>query len=71
MKIVLDVQLNGELKENDIIVFKNVKWQVMSKTKFFANNLEAQRLVNQATDKKIKALEKNLVELAKIIKEKK
>ena len=71
MKIVLDVQLNGELKENDIIVFKNGKWQVMSKTKFFANNLEAQRLVNQATDKKIKALEKNLVELAKIIKEKK
>lgn len=70
MKIVLDVQLNGELKENDIIVCVKGKWTVVSKTNFLADVLEAQHLKNASYEESIKKLEDNLKELALIVKEK-
>jgi hypothetical protein len=66
MKIVLDVELNREPKENDLIVFKGGKWQVITKKEFLAS----QEKINLNVDKKLKDLEENLVKLAKIVKEK-
>lgn len=66
MKIVLDVELNREPKENDLIVFKGGKWQVITKKEFLAS----QEKINLNIDKKLKDLEENLVKLAKIVKEK-
>lgn len=66
MKIVLDVELNREPKENDLIVFKGGKWQVITKKEFLAN----QEKINLNVDEKLKDLEENLVKLAKIVKEK-
>jgi len=66
MKIVLDVELNREPKENDLIVFKGGKWQVISKKEFLAS----QEKINLNVDEKLKDLEENLVKLAKIVKEK-
>lgn len=40
MKIVLDLTLNGEPKENDIIVFQSGKWKVISKESFFAKHIK-------------------------------
>jgi len=88
MKIVLDLTLKGELKENDIIICKNGKWCVISKESFLANitkkhhddivNLENElkSLSKWAEDElalrdeKIQKLQKDLVSLAKIVKEK-
>lgn len=66
MKIVLDVELNREPKENDLIVFKGGKWQVITKKEFLAS----QEKINLNVDEKLKDLEENLVKLAKIVKEK-
>lgn len=66
MKIVLDVELNREPKENDLIVFKGGKWQVITKKEFLAS----QEKINLNVDEKLKNLEENLVKLAKIVKEK-
>lgn len=66
MKIVLDVELNREPKENDLIVFKKGKWQVISKKEFFAS----QERINLDSSKKIDELKNDLVKLAKIVKEK-
>ena len=37
MKIVLDLKLDREPKENDVIVFQNGCWKVISKESFLAN----------------------------------
>ena len=34
MKIVLELKTNGAMQENDVIVFLNGKWQVVSKNIF-------------------------------------
>ena len=66
MKIVLDVELNREPKENDLIVFKKGKWQVISKKEFLAS----QERFNLDSSKKIDELKNDLVKLAKIVNEK-
>lgn len=66
MKIVLDVELNREPKENDLIVFKKGKWQVISKKEFLAS----QERFNQDFADKLENLKDDLVKLAKIVKEK-
>lgn len=66
MNIVLDVSCGKELKENDVIVFKNGKWQVISKEMFFANCDKKQFELAR----KIAKMEKDIVSLAKIVKEK-
>ena len=77
MKIVLDLKVDRDLRDNDIIVFKDNAWRVISKESFFARHNEAQArevLMLQKNDKKlaleIEKLQKDLVELAKIVKEK-
>lgn len=70
MNVVLDIELNGELKENDMIVFKNGKWKVVSKESFISKYLVDQKKVNDRLEKKINELEENLLKLAKIVKEK-
>ena len=66
MKIVLDVELNREPKENDLIVFKGGKWQVITKKEFLAS----QERFNQDFADKLENLKDDLVKLAKIVKEK-
>ena len=70
MKIVLDIQLDGELKENDIIVYKDKKWKVVSKESFFAKHNEKQNKEIGSLKKDVEKLKKDLVNLAKIVKEK-
>lgn len=70
MKIVLDIEINGEPKEDDVIVFKNGKWKVISKESFLAKMLENQRKVNLKNDERMKELEDNLLKLTKLVKEK-
>lgn len=70
MKIVLDIEINGEPKEDDVIVFKSGKWKVVSKESFLAKMLENQRKVNLENSKRMKELEDNLLKLTKLVKEK-
>ena len=70
MKIVLDIKLDKDLKENDIIVYKNGSWTVISKESFLAKSLNDQRLENAKLEEHIKKLQNDLVNLAKIVKEK-
>ena len=67
MKIVLEVKTIDEaLRNNDIIVYKNGGWTAISKESFFAKQKE----VNKSLDERLSKLEKDLVNLAKIVKEK-
>lgn len=43
MKIVLDLTLDRQPKENDVIVFQNGKWRVISKESFLANHIKDNR----------------------------
>ena len=70
MNIVLDVKNAKEIKENDILIYKNGKWTIVSKESFFASYLEEQRKLNNKYEEHIEKLEKDLVNLAKIVKEK-
>ena len=70
MKIVLDIDERTKINENDIIVFKDGKWAVMSKESFLANYVNSQRTLNKKYEKRISKLENDLVALAKIVKEK-
>lgn len=70
MKILIDIETLGEPKENDIIVFRDGEWKVISKESFFARNVNEQRAINNGYEKRIEKLEKDLVALAKIVKEK-
>ena len=68
MKIVLDVQLEGELKENDIIVFKDGKWRSVSKKSFFAKEAMVRRDADNSLKQRIETLEHDMAMLAEIIK---
>lgn len=70
MKILIDIETLGEPRENDVIVFRDGKWKVISKESFFARNVNEQRAINNGYEKRIEKLEKDLVALAKIVKEK-
>ena len=70
MKIVLDLKINREPKENDLIVYKNGQWCVLSKESFLAKTEGKQMLKNQEFEKRIEKLQKDLISLAKIVKEK-
>lgn len=70
MKIVLDLKLDGQPKENDVIVYKNGQWRVISKESFLAKSKERQMLKNKEFEKQIEKLQKDLISLAKIVKEK-
>lgn len=43
MKIVLDLTLDGQPKENDVIVFQSGKWRVIPKESFFAKHIKDNR----------------------------
>lgn len=70
MKIVLDLNVDREPKENDIIAYKNGNWIVISRESFLAKYINAQRLKNKKLENDIEKLQKDLVNLAKIVKEK-
>lgn len=77
MKIVLDLKLDGQPKENDIIIFQNGNWKVITKESFFAKHINDNRQSFAAIERnekkleeKIGRLQKDLVALAKIVKEK-
>ncbi len=60
MKIVLDIQENKEMKENDIIVFKNGKWTVVSRDSFLAK-------IKELHYKDISCLSAKIDDLSKLI----
>lgn len=68
-KLVLDVKIDRDLKENDIIVYKN-GWTIVSKKDFLASELVKLKDQNVELEKKIEKLEVNLKKLATIVKEK-
>ena len=70
MKIVLDVKVNGQLKENDILVFRNGCWTAISKESFLAKVVSEQKMKNEKYEEEISKLHSDLVSLAKIVKEK-
>ena len=81
MKIVLDLKTSETLSENDIIVYKDDSWCVISKESFLANHTNENRkkekelddkinLVKSNLEEEIKKIQKDLVSLAKIVKEK-
>lgn len=69
MKLVLDIE-EQELHENDIIIFKNGRWEIISKNSFLAEISKEHNLSVLENEKRFERLEKDLVELAKIVKEK-
>ena len=70
MKIVLDVKSNDKLKENDLIVCVNGQWSVVSRESFLTPYVNRQREKNFEFEREIEKLQKDLVALAKIVKEK-
>lgn len=88
MKIVLDLKVNREPKENDIIIYKDGSWTVISKESFLAKHINENRQsfidienneqkldekidkTKEDLEKDIQKLQKDLVALAKIVKEK-
>lgn len=70
MKIVLDVESNIEPKENDLFIFKDGRWKVISKENFLAKLVENQQKENLKLEREISELKDNLSKLAKLVKEK-
>ena len=88
MKIVLGLKLDRQPKENDIIIFQNGNWKVISKESFLAKHINENRQsfidiekneqkldekidkTKEDLEKDIQKLQKDLVALAKIVKEK-
>ena len=66
MNIVLDVDLKGQVKENDMLVIKNGKWTVVKRDEIFGDFMRKQK----EQEEEIKAIKEDLKNLAKIIKEK-
>ena len=58
MKIVLDIQTNNELKENDIIIWKNGKWTIVHKESFLAKFKEQHYNDIVNLEKELKSLSK-------------
>ena len=70
-KLVIDVEINEKLlKENDIIVYRDSKWQVISRDSYIGEFLTKQNDKNEEVEKRIEKLENNLLKLAQIVKEK-
>lgn len=76
MKVVLDLKLDREPKENDVIVFQNNVWKVISKESFFAKHIienrqsfksidENERKLDEKIDKTKEKLEKDIQKLQK------
>lgn len=63
-KIVLDLHAE-QIKDNDIIVYRNNKWLVLSRESFLAPYIERQRHKDLVMGEKIKELEDNLSTLNK------
>ena len=77
MKIVLDLKSDRDPKENDVIIFKNNAWTVVSRESFLSKYTEMQAkelngLQGQinALNTQIEKLQGDLVKLAIIVKEK-
>ena len=71
MKIVLDIEVDvSSLNNNHVIVYRNGRWTAISKESFLSRELKEQRATNEELSARIKKLEANLVELAKVVKEK-
>lgn len=66
MKIVLEIEQNRELKEDDIIIYRNGKWCITSKN-YFLNEIGQKQ---DSLENRVSDLESNLLKLAQIVKEK-
>ncbi len=68
MKIVLDVV--GEPKENDLIIFKDGKFKVVSRESFMSSYVKKHEDDKLELNQRIKTLESDLIKIAKLVKEK-
>lgn len=50
MKIVLDLKTNGAIQENDVIIFLNGKWQVVSKNIFLDETFRQNKEIKEELD---------------------
>lgn len=50
MKIVLDLKTNGAIQENDVIIFLNGKWQVVSKNIFLDETFRQNKELKEELD---------------------
>ena len=71
MKVVLEVKTLGEPKENCVIAYKKGEWVAMPREQFLSYAVNGQRLLNKSHEERLAKIERDLVKLAKIIKEKK
>ena len=73
MNVVLEVVADTELKEGDIIAYKNGQWTKVSKASYLGSVDKKITELNETIvelNEKINELEKTIVDIAKIIKEK-
>jgi hypothetical protein len=69
-KLVIDIQSAGEPEENDVIAFSGGCWKAVPRESFLARYIDLQRKENQGFREDISKLQRDLVSLAKIVKEK-
>ena len=70
MEIVLNIQTDGKLQDEDIIIRRKGKWVAISKSRFLSDVLDKQKKVNESLAEDIGEIRKDLSKLAKIVKEK-
>lgn len=69
MKTIIDIA-GGIPRENDILVFRKGQWAPTTKESLLRELLNKQSEINSNYEKRISQLEQDLVNLAKIVKEK-
>ena len=68
--LVIELKIDRDLRDDDIIVYRDKHWQVINKKTFIAKEIADQREINDANEKRIEKLENDVLKLALIIKEK-
>lgn len=69
MKIVLELKTNGAMQENDVIVFLNGKWQVVSKNIFLDEVFKENQALKEELETTKQSIEDMKIKLNKKLEE--
>lgn len=69
MKIVLELKTNGAMQENDVIVFLNGKWQVVSKNIFLDEVFKENQALKEELEITKQSIEDMKIKLNKKLEE--
>ncbi len=69
MKIVLELKTNGAMQENDVIVFLNGKWQVVSKNIFLNEVFKENQALKEELEITKQSIEDMKIKLNKKLEE--